>query len=136
MIAGWDWKYMDVRLHYPIPVFPHYHYLMSSPGPAKAEGKSLQNLTILASLEGMYGASALRFGPGWSPSSSFGQMRQKDKTAKEKRGAQQAHLIPKHHDSRTPSGVGCGQTIKLHLKKAIQGPGWTHVESKDPGPDV
>ena len=38
--------------------------------------------------------------------------------------------------SRIPSGVGRGQNLKLHLKKATQGPRWTHVEPKDLGPDV
>ena len=63
---------------------------------------------------------------------------EKDKAAKEKPGTQP---VPNHSTSkpdayRTPSGVGCGQALKIHLKKAMQGLGWTHVEPKDPGPDV
>ena len=29
-----------------------------------------------------------------------------------------------------------GDVLKLHLKKVTQGKGWTHVEPKDPGPDI
>ena len=32
--------------------------------------------------------------------------------------------------------LGRGESIKLHIKKAIQGPGWNHVQLKDTGPDV
>ena len=32
--------------------------------------------------------------------------------------------------------AGWGDVLKLHLKKATQGEGWTHIEPKDPGPDV
>ena len=61
---------------------------------------------------------------------------QKDKAAKEKPSAQSAHLMPKHHGCSTLSRMGHGQTLKLHLEKAVQGPNWTRVEPKDPGPDV
>ena len=33
-------------------------------------------------------------------------------------------------------GIGRGQSLKLHLKKATPGEGWTHAEPKDLGPDV
>ena len=32
--------------------------------------------------------------------------------------------------------LGQGEGLRLHLKESTQGPGWTHVESKAPGPDV
>ena len=32
--------------------------------------------------------------------------------------------------------AGRGDSLKLRLKKSTQGPGWTHVEPKDLGPDV
>ena len=53
---------------------------------------------------------------------------EKEKAAKSKSGKQPGF--------KTLTGIGCGQTLKLHLKKATQGPGWSHVEPKDPGPDV
>ena len=39
----------------------------------------------------------------------------------------------------SPSGLtkaGRGEILKLHLKRATQGEGWSHVEPKDLGPDV
>ena len=38
--------------------------------------------------------------------------------------------------SKTIMGIGHGQSLKLHLKKATPGEGWTHAEPKDLGPDV
>ena len=32
--------------------------------------------------------------------------------------------------------MGCGETIKLHLRKKAPGQDWTHVTPKDDGPDV
>ena len=54
--------------------------------------------------------------------------------AKTKLGTQLAPSTP--DGSRTSCRLGCSQTLKLHLKKAIQGPSWTHVKPKDQGPDV
>ena len=34
------------------------------------------------------------------------------------------------------SRIGHSQNLKLHLKRAMPGEGWSHVEPKDPGPDV
>ena len=59
-------------------------------------------------------------------------MAKKSKAPKEKPGTSPS-LASKPPGSKT---LGCGQTIKLHLKKSIQGPGWTHVPPKDMGPDV
>ena len=59
---------------------------------------------------------------------------EKEKVAKSKPGTQPAHPTP--GASRTPSGVGHGQNFKLHLKKAMQGPEWTHIKLKNLGPDV
>ena len=53
---------------------------------------------------------------------------EKEKMAKSKSGKQPG--------SKTLTGIGCSQTLKLHLKKATQGLGWSHVEPKDLGLDV
>ena len=37
---------------------------------------------------------------------------------------------------KTITGLGHGQSLKMHLKKAGLGKGWTHLDPKDPGPDV
>ena len=49
---------------------------------------------------------------------------------------QPVYSTPAPNASRTPSGMEYGQTIKIHLKRVTQGPGWTHVEPKDAGPDI
>ena len=41
--------------------------------------------------------------------------------------------------SSKPPGLknmGCGETIKIHLKKMAPGQDWTHVPPKDKGPDI
>ena len=62
-----------------------------------------------------------------------------DTAAQEKKKASQKKLAAKHSLASKPSRsktLGCGETIKIHLKKAVQGLDWTHVPPKDPGPDV
>ena len=62
-----------------------------------------------------------------------------DTAAQEKKKASQEKLGPKPSPAPKPSGsktLGRGETIKLHLKKAVQGPGWTHVPPKDPDPNI
>ena len=59
---------------------------------------------------------------------------EKEKAAKSKSGKQLTPATP--GSSKTLSGIGRGQDPKLHLKKATQRLGWTHVEPKDLGPDV
>ena len=60
-------------------------------------------------------------------------------TASQEKKAPQEKLGVKPSPAPKPSGpktLGCGEMIKLHLKKAVRGPGWTHVPPKDPGPNV
>ena len=38
--------------------------------------------------------------------------------------------------SKTVTGIGRSKSPKLHLKKVMLGEGWTHMDPKDPGPDV
>ena len=38
--------------------------------------------------------------------------------------------------SKTVTRIGWGQSLKLHLKKAMPGEGWTQMDPKDPGLDV
>ena len=60
---------------------------------------------------------------------------QKKKELKEKPG-------PKPAPSSKPTGttgtknLGCGETIKIHLRKKALGQDWTPVPGKDDGPDV
>ena len=59
---------------------------------------------------------------------------QKDKMARGKPGA--PIISPDAQTSRVQNSVRDGTWAKYHLKKAIQGLDWTHMEPKDPGPDV
>ena len=59
---------------------------------------------------------------------------QEEQKSKSKPGTQPASSTPS--TSRTPSGLGHSQTLKLHLKKATQGVGWTHIKLKDQGLDA
>ena len=46
---------------------------------------------------------------------------------------------PRPKPITSPPGLtkaGRGDILKLHLKRATQGEGWSHVEPKDSGPDV
>ena len=38
--------------------------------------------------------------------------------------------------SKTITGLSRGQDLKLHLRRSMPGDGWSHVQPKDPGPDV
>ena len=47
--------------------------------------------------------------------------------------------VPSPKPVTSPPGLtkaGRGDALKLHLKRATQGEGWSHVEPKDSGPDV
>ena len=55
---------------------------------------------------------------------------EKEKVAKSKPGTPPAPSTP---GTKT---LGHGQTLKIHIKKATQGPGWRHVKPKDKGLDV
>ena len=62
-----------------------------------------------------------------------------DMAAQEKKKALQEKPGAKPSPSSKPSGLknmGCGETIKIHLKKMASGQDWTHVPPKDKGPDV
>ena len=38
--------------------------------------------------------------------------------------------------SKTVTGLGQGQDLKLHLRRSMPGEDWSHVQLKDAGPDV
>ena len=62
-----------------------------------------------------------------------------DTATQEKKKALQEKPGPKPSPSSKPSGLknkGCGETLKIHLKKMAPGQVWTHVLPKDKGPDV
>ena len=48
----------------------------------------------------------------------------------------QGAVNPNPTSKKTFMGIGHGQSLKLHLKKATPGEGWTHAELKDLGLDV
>ena len=62
-----------------------------------------------------------------------------DTAAQQKKKELQEKSVPKPALSSRPAGLktlGCGDMIKLHLCKKAPGEDWTHVPSKDNGPDV
>ena len=62
-----------------------------------------------------------------------------DTAAQEKKKASQEKPDAKPSLATKPSRsktLGRGETIKIHLKKVVQGLGWTHIPPKDLGPDV
>ena len=64
-----------------------------------------------------------------------------DTAAQQKKKEQQEKPGQKATPSSKPTGIknlglGCGETIKLHLRKKALGQDWTHVTPKDDGPDV
>ena len=62
-----------------------------------------------------------------------------DMAAQQKKKEQQGRPGPKSTPSSKPTSVkslGHGQTLKLHLRKAMPGEGWAPVPPKDNGPDV
>ena len=62
-----------------------------------------------------------------------------DTATQQKKKEQQEKPGPKAAPSSKPTGIknmGCGETIKLHLRKKALGQDWTHVMPKDDGPNV
>ena len=62
-----------------------------------------------------------------------------DTAAQEKKKVLQEKPGAKPSLSSKSSGLknmGCGETIKIHLKKLAPGQDWTHVPPKDKGPDI
>ena len=62
-----------------------------------------------------------------------------DTAAQQKKKEQQEKPGPKATLSSKPTGIrnmGCGETIKLHLRKKALGQDWTHITPKDDGPDI
>ena len=57
---------------------------------------------------------------------------EKNKAPKEKPGATPSPA-PKSPGLKT---MGCGESIKLHLRKTAMGEGWSHITPKDKGLDV
>ena len=44
--------------------------------------------------------------------------------------------VAKDKPGNSKTRLGRGQNLKIHLKRAMLGEGWSHVEQKDPGPDI
>ena len=62
-----------------------------------------------------------------------------DTAAQQKKKEQQEKPGQKANPSSKLTGIknmGCGETIKLHLRKKAPGQDWTHVTPKDNGPDI
>ena len=129
-IADWGWRNMDLGFNYPVPTFPNYLFNEFS-GSCQYVGQvPMKPESLYQSGSDIWG----RYTEAWTLMVTTLQFWTDEELIANKPVHSASAPTPEAH--WTPSGEGCGQVIKLHLKRATQGPGWIHIEPKDAGLDV